>query len=95
MRIRRMNEEDADAVLAIYAQAIQDGPATFETQCPGWKEWDETHLKECRLVADSDGTILGWAALSPVSKRACYRGVAEVSVYVARAARDEAWHPHC
>ena len=82
-----MHEEDANAVLAIYADGIEDGLATFETQCPSWQQWSETHTEECRLVAESDGTVIGWAALSPVSKRACYRGVAEVTVYVARAAR--------
>lgn len=87
MRIRPMHEDDADRVLTIYTEGIEDGLATFETHCPTWPEWDETHDRECRLVAGSEGTVIGWAALSPVSSRACYRGVAEVSVYVARAAR--------
>jgi L-amino acid N-acyltransferase YncA len=87
MNIRPMDEEDAEDVLAIYAEGIEDGLATFETQCPSWEEWDESHLQECRLVAESDGTVIGWAALSPVSKRGCYRGVAEVSVYVGRTER--------
>jgi L-amino acid N-acyltransferase YncA len=90
MKVRRMHEEDADRILAIYAEGIEDGLATFETECPSWQEWDETHHRECRLVAESDGTVVGWAALSPVSRRACYRGVAEISVYVARAARGRA-----
>jgi L-amino acid N-acyltransferase YncA len=87
MTILPMRKDDANAVLAIYAEGIEDGLATFETQCPSWEEWDENHLQECRLVAESDGAVIGWAALSPVSKRACYRGVAEVSVYVRRAER--------
>ena len=87
MKIRPVHEDDADAVLAIYAEGIEDRLATFETQCPDWEEWDQAHLQECRLVAESDGMVVGWAALSSVSRRACYRGVAEISVYVARAAR--------
>jgi L-amino acid N-acyltransferase YncA len=87
MKIRPMQEEDADAVLAIYAEGIEEGLATFETRCPSWEEWDQAHLDACRLVAEGEGLLLGWAALSPVSRRACYRGVAEVTVYVAQAAR--------
>jgi L-amino acid N-acyltransferase YncA len=87
MKIRPMQEEDANAVLAIYAEGIEDGLATFETRCPSWEEWHEAHIEECRLVAEDGGTVLGWAALSPVSRRACYHGVAEVTVYVARSAR--------
>jgi L-amino acid N-acyltransferase YncA len=87
MNIRPMHEDDAQAVLAIYAEGIEDRLATFETVCPSWEEWDANHLDECRLVAERDGTLLGWGALGPVSRRSCYRGVAEVSVYVARAAR--------
>ncbi len=82
-----MRKEDASAVLAIYAQGIEDGLATFETRCPSWQEWHENHVEECRLVAEDEGRVLGWAALSPVSRRECYRGVAEVTVYVARSAR--------
>jgi len=87
MKIRPMREADADAVLAIYAEGIEDRLATFETDCPPWEEWDANHIKECRLGAESDGAVAGRGALSPVSRRVCYRGVAEVSVYVRRAAR--------
>jgi L-amino acid N-acyltransferase YncA len=87
MKIRLMCDKDASAVLAIYAEGIEDGLATFETRCPSWDEWHEAHIEECRLVAVDGGTLLGWAALSPVSRRACYRGVAEVTLYVARSAR--------
>jgi L-amino acid N-acyltransferase YncA len=87
MKIRPMREDDANAVLAIYAEGIEDGLATFETRCPTWQEWDEAHMQEGRLVAEDGGTVLGWAALSPVSRRECYRGVAEVTFYVARSAR--------
>ena len=87
MKIGPMHEEDANAVLAIYAEGIEDGLATFETRCPSWEEWDQARIGECRLVAEGDGALLGWAALNPVSRRACYRGVAEIAVYVARTAR--------
>jgi phosphinothricin acetyltransferase len=71
------------AVEAIYADGIATGDATFETATPSWQAWDEGHLPCCRLVAVLEGRVLGWAALSPVSRREVYRGVAEVSVYVA------------
>jgi L-amino acid N-acyltransferase YncA len=89
MNIRPMRQDDAQAVLAIYSEGIVDRLATFETVCPSWEDWNANHLEECRLVAESDGTVLGWGALSAVSRRACYRGVAEVSVYVRREARGQ------
>jgi phosphinothricin acetyltransferase len=87
--IRPMVESDADRVLLIYAEGIEDGQATFETVCPGWADWEAAHLAACRFAALIDGRVVGWAAVSPVSKRECYRGVAEVSVYVAREARGQ------
>jgi L-amino acid N-acyltransferase YncA len=87
LRVRSMTEADAERVLAIYAEGIEDGRATFESACPSWPEWDSSHLAAGRLVVESEGAVVGWAALSPVSRRDCYRGVAEVSVYVAREAR--------
>ena len=83
-----MTAEDAAAVLAIYANGIATGDATFQTEVPGWEEWDAAHLRTPRLIArDPSGAVLGWCALSPVSRRAVYAGVAEESVYVAPAAR--------
>jgi L-amino acid N-acyltransferase YncA len=82
-----MRESDWEAVRAIYAQGIATGDATFETEAPDWERWDASHLQEGRLVARSDGGVLGWAALSPVSSRCVYAGVAEVSVYVRDTAR--------
>ncbi|MDP6707385.1 MAG: N-acetyltransferase family protein [Alphaproteobacteria bacterium] len=87
MQIRPMREGDAAAVLAIYRAGIETGHATFETEPPAWDRWDDGHLAACRLVAEADGEVLGWAALSPVSSRPVYRGVAEVSLYLALAAR--------
>ena len=67
---------------AIYQEGIRTGQATFETQAPEWQAWDASHLAHARLAARRGEAIVGWAALSPVSRRECYRGVAEVSVYV-------------
>lgn len=77
-----MREPDWPAVRDIYREGIRTGDATFETEAPEWAAWDAGHLPVCRLVARQGDTIGGWAALSPVSKRAAYAGVAEVSVYV-------------
>jgi phosphinothricin acetyltransferase len=82
-----MRAGDWDAVRAIYLEGIRSGHATFETEAPGWERWDEAHLSFARLVMRDAEIISGWAALSPVSKREVYRGVAEVTVYVAEAAR--------
>ncbi|MGB7624617.1 MAG: N-acetyltransferase family protein [Terriglobia bacterium] len=84
-----MTLADWPQVAAIYQEGIEDENATFETTVPSQQEWDETHLPTCRLVARYEKKVLGWAALSAVSRRRCYRGVAEVSVYVAREARGQ------
>ena len=86
MRIRELEGSDWPAVAAIYADGIATGNATFETEVPTWERWDAAH-PSLRVVADSDGEVVGWAALSPYSDRHCYRGVAEESVYVAASAR--------
>ena len=86
-----MLPEHWPAVREIYGEGIATGNATFETELPDWQKWDSSHRKDCRLVAAEAGSdsILGWAALSPVSARRVYRGVAEVSVYVAAKARGQ------
>jgi len=76
-----------EAVRSIYLEGIATGNATFETEAPDWETWDRNHLNCGRLVARHDLSILGWAALSPISSRQVYAGVAEVSVYVAASAR--------
>ena len=83
LTLRPMRSEDWSVVERIYAAGIATGQATFETATPSWAEWDAAHLASPRLLAEQDGVVLGWAALSPVSRRPVYRGVAEVSVYVA------------
>lgn len=82
-----MQSTDAESVLCIYGEGIATRMATFETQVPAWEQWDANHLPSPRLVARSNGVVAGWAALSRVSARACYSGVAEVSVYVAESFR--------
>jgi L-amino acid N-acyltransferase YncA len=86
MEIRALDESDWPAVSAVYAEGIATGNATFEVDVPSWERWDAAH-PSLRLVAQSEGDILGWAALSPYSDRRCYRGVAEESVYVRASAR--------
>jgi phosphinothricin acetyltransferase len=77
-----MTAEDWTAVAEIYRQGIQTGDATLEGEVPAFEKWDAAHKQDCRLVAVLDGVVVGWAALSPVSARRVYAGVAEVSVYV-------------
>jgi phosphinothricin acetyltransferase len=79
-----MLPEHWDAVRTIFQEGIDGGIATFETEPPDWPAWDAAHRPDCRLVALERGTVVGWAAVSPVSRRPAYAGVAEVSVYVAR-----------
>lgn len=87
MLIRPMSASDWPQVRDIYAAGIACGLATFETDPPDWETWNAGHHEFARLVAEEAGCVIGWAALSPVSKRRCYSGVAEVSVYVAPTVR--------
>ena len=84
-----MAARDWAEVRAIYLEGIETGNATFQTMAPEWEQWDAAHLAECRLVARAEDGVAGWAALSMVSTRAVYAGVAEVSVYVAARARGQ------
>ena len=84
MTIDELRAEDWPACARIYEAGLDVG--TFEETVPAWEEWDATHLASPRLVARDDA-VLGWAALAPVSRRECYRGVTENSVYVAPEAR--------
>ncbi len=77
-----LKKEHWNEVSRIYQEGMDTGQATFETQVPSWEAWDQAHLEIGRVVAVLDGRIVGWAALSPVSSRCVYGGVAEVSVYV-------------
>jgi phosphinothricin acetyltransferase len=88
IRVELMRADDWPAVRSIYLEGIATGLATFASEAPEWEAWDGSHRPDCRLVArDAAGAVLGWVALSRYSARAVYAGVAEVSVYVAAAAR--------
>ncbi|MGI9591520.1 MAG: GNAT family N-acetyltransferase, partial [Myxococcota bacterium] len=89
LRIESLQADDWPHVRAIYEDGIASGDATFETRAPDWPEFDRDHLPACRLVARRDAEPVGWAALSAVSSRPVYAGVAEVSVYVADTARGQ------
>jgi L-amino acid N-acyltransferase YncA len=82
VEIRDVRSEDWLCVAEIYWDGMRDGLATFETEVPSWEDWEQAH--SLRLVAELEGEVVGWAALSPASARRCYSGVAENSVYVAR-----------
>lgn len=87
LTIRPMKPADWPSVAAIYEQGIATGNATFQTEAPTWAEWNDSHLHFARRVAERNDEIIGWTALSPMYSRACYRGVAEISIYIAAAAR--------
>ncbi len=78
-----------ESVKQIYEEGIATGNATFQTTAPSWEEWDTAHTAKPRLVAVENNTVLGWAAITPVSGRCVYAGVGEVSVYVSAAARGK------
>ncbi|GAB3200011.1 phosphinothricin acetyltransferase [Pontibacter aydingkolensis] len=81
--------EHAGAVLQIYKEGLETGQATFNTDVPTWEQWDRGHHQHSRLVAVDGTVVAGWVALSPVSVRQCYRGVAEFSIYIAAAYRGK------
>lgn len=89
MHVRQMTSDDWAKVSHIYAEGITTGFATFEQDVPDYDQWDQAHIRSCRLVAEEEGIIHGWAALSPVSSRCVYGGVAEVSVYVGTKSRGK------
>lgn len=80
--IRKMINTDWEYVSKIYQQGIDTNTATFEMTCPGWSDFNDSHTADCRYVILSNDNIVGWAALSPTSKRLVYRGVADVSIYI-------------
>src|SRR5438477_1487704 len=87
MLIHQMTKADWPRVKEIYLDGIATGHATFETEAPSFAEWDKAHLPFARLIARHVDALVGWAALSPVSQRCVYGGVAEVSVYVSASTR--------
>lgn len=89
IHIRDIEHHHYAQVSGIYLQGIATGIATFETAVPNWENWDKSHLRECRIAAFNGKEMAGWAALTPVSGRCVYAGVAEVSVYVADSYRNQ------
>ncbi len=89
IEIRDLRPEDWPEVAQIYGDGIATGSATFETHVPPWEVWDGVHSPNPRLVATSEGAVVGWAAVAPVSSRPVYRGVAEISLYVAEGSRGK------
>ena len=87
--IEQMTPQDWDAVRTIYLEGVATRNATFETEAPGWEKWERDHRRDCRLVARKGDRMVGWAALSPVSGRCVYAGVASLSIYVAEVARGQ------
>lgn len=87
--IRPMVAADWEEVSAIYAAGIASGISTCEAEVPSYEVWDERHLQCCRLVVELEGRVAGFAVLAPVSVRHCYRGVAELSIYLAEFARGK------
>lgn len=85
--VRELRAADWSAVTQIYADGIATRNATFETAVPSAKKLDATWLPEHRWIAEIDGTVVGWAAITPTSTRACYAGVGETSIYVAAGSR--------
>lgn len=85
--IVEMRPQHWERVRQIYLEGLETGQASFETEAPNWDRWNESHHPHCRLVVCDKGLVVAWAALSPVSKRVCYAGVAEISLYVAASHR--------
>lgn len=82
VELRKMNDSDWPLVAKVYRQGIETKNSTFETEVPSWESWDKSHLKLCRIVAVSEGSLAGWVALNGISARKVYSGVAEVSIYI-------------
>ena len=87
VKLRPMTPDDWPEVARIYDEGLKTGNATFQQVVPTWEEWNTGHVQSCRMVAIIEGTMAGWAALSAVSSRAVYAGVAEVSVYIGKGFR--------
>ena len=81
--IREMQPQDGAKVIEIFQEGIDGGNATFDTTAPTWEVWDQKYFNMCRFVLeDTDENVVGWAALQPISNRDCFKGVAEVSIYL-------------
>ncbi len=91
MNFEKITENNYAQVAAIYEEGIATGNATFQEAATSWEEWNKSHTAHSRIVAVVDDIIVGWAALTPVSGRCVYAGVAEVSVYVGTTYRGKGY----
>jgi phosphinothricin acetyltransferase len=82
LNFRKLKKTDWEQVSKIYKEGLDTGNATFETNVPNWNDWNNGHINDCRIIVEIENKIVGWSALSPISSRCVYGGVAEVSVYV-------------
>jgi L-amino acid N-acyltransferase YncA len=82
IHIDTMQDFDWEQIREIYREGLNTGQASFEAEPPTWEQWDGAHHRHSRLVAREGNRVVGWGALAPVSKRKCYAGVAEVSIYL-------------
>lgn len=80
--VRSMEKTDWPQVAKIYQQGMDTNIATFQCECPSYEEWDQSYLKKCRLVILENNVVVGWAALTSISNRCVYAGIAEVSIYI-------------
>ena len=81
--LREMVPEDGKRVLEIFQQGIDSGNATFDKDAPTWESWDMNFFRTCRWILENENSeVIGWAALKPISNRDCYKGVAEISIYI-------------
>ena len=88
--IRGMQPTDGARVIEIFEEGIAGGNATFDQNAPSWEAWDDKFFNHCRLVLENENEeVLGWAALQPISSRDCYKGVAEVSIYLTDSAQGK------
>ncbi len=88
--IRIMQPEDGEKVISIFQEGINGGNATFDQTAPNWETWDQKFHKICRFVLENENEeIVGWAALQPISNRDCFRGVAEVSIYLSNSVQGK------
>lgn len=88
--IRNMRPEDGARVIAILEEGIAGGNATFDQHAPSWEAWDDKFFKHSRLILENENEeVLGWAALQPISSRDCFKGVAEVSIYLTGSAHGK------
>ncbi len=91
MQFDIIDQTNYSSVESIYQQGMATGFATFQDEVPSWESWDKDHLRHSRLLVKEGDQIMGWAALSPVSGRCVYGGVAEISIYIAENARGKGY----